>query len=89
VRPESDRNLGGFFIIFGRLFGTYTPTRPHDRPPEYGLPGGQARTFKEAALGELFRFFRAFRARDGLAKRLRFALTRPLTSPDETTHPSG
>lgn len=32
-----DRNYGGFFILFDRIFGTFTA---EDREPKYGVPGG-------------------------------------------------
>ena len=36
-RAHLDRNYGGFFIVFDRLLGTFTP---EDREPRYGVPGG-------------------------------------------------
>jgi alkylglycerol monooxygenase len=36
-RHHLDRNYGGFFILFDRLFGTFEPER---REPVYGVPGG-------------------------------------------------
>jgi sterol desaturase/sphingolipid hydroxylase (fatty acid hydroxylase superfamily) len=37
-RDHLDRNYGGFFIVFDRLFGTFTPEGPVE--PRYGVPGG-------------------------------------------------
>ena len=88
TRPESDKNLGGFFILFDRLFGTYTPTRPDYRPPEYGLPGAEARSFKEAAFGEIRRFFNEVKGVRGLASRLKFAMTRPQPPAQDSSSPS-
>ena len=78
TRPESDRNYGGFFLIFDRLFGTWTPTERTYRPPRYGLPEGEANSVFQAAFGEVGRFYREIKEIRGLGAKLRFALTRPL-----------
>jgi sterol desaturase/sphingolipid hydroxylase (fatty acid hydroxylase superfamily) len=40
-RRHIDRNYGGFFIVFDRLFNTFTV---EDREPRYGVPGGYEMT---------------------------------------------
>ena len=40
-RRHLDRNYGGFFIVFDRLFNTFTV---EDREPRYGVPGGYEMT---------------------------------------------
>ena len=76
-RTEADANYGGFFVVFDRLFGTFTPTRPNDRPAVYGLPDRRASDLADVAFGELRRVAAALRSTPGLVAKLRFALTRP------------
>lgn len=52
-RQEADRNYGGFFLIFDRVFGTWTPTRRTYRPAEYGVPGAQPDSLGEVLFGEM------------------------------------
>lgn len=77
TRAEADANYGGFFVVFDRLFGTYTPTRSTDRPAAYGLPDHRATGLRDVAFGELARTLGALAAIPGLGAKLRFALTRP------------
>ncbi len=74
---QADRNYGGFFLLFDRLFATWTPTTRHDRPPEYGLPGPQALSLGDAVFGEMRRLARRLAARRGALQRLRYLLGRP------------
>lgn len=77
ARAEADSNFGGFFVLFDRLFGTYTRTRPADRPAAYGLPDRRATALGEIAFGELRDVFAGLRATRGLTAKIRFAVTRP------------
>ena len=77
-RVESDNNLGGFFLVFDRLFGTHTPVDRHYRPPEYGVPGeSQPETLGAILFGEMGQFWRDVARVPGLWGKLRFAFTRP------------
>lgn len=61
-RRHLDRNYGGFFIIFDRLFGTFTP---EDREPRYGVPGGYAMT--SPLFANTYMFLRLLAASPGLS----------------------
>lgn len=75
-RAEADRNYGGFLVIFDRLFGTWIPTERRDRPAEYGLPDWEPEGVRQVAFGPMIRFWRGLRETEGLAAKLRYALTR-------------
>lgn len=78
TRPESDRNLGGFFLVFDRLFGTYTPVDRHYRPPAYGLPAEtQPEGLSAILFGELLAFARGIREVPGVWPKVRWAFSRP------------
>lgn len=51
-----DRNLGGIFIVWDRLFGTFAEER---RPPTYGLVGGRRRGPLDVAFGKWRELVRA------------------------------
>jgi sterol desaturase/sphingolipid hydroxylase (fatty acid hydroxylase superfamily) len=76
ARAEADRNYGGFFVIFDRLFGTWQPNPPGYRPEAYGLPDWEPEGLKEVAFGELLRFLRGVRDTEGAWAKVRYALTR-------------
>ncbi len=75
-RAQADMNYGGFFVLFDKLFGTWVPTSPTDRPAEYGLPDWEPRGVGEVAFGPMVRFWRGLRQVEGLGAKLRYALTR-------------
>jgi sterol desaturase/sphingolipid hydroxylase (fatty acid hydroxylase superfamily) len=75
-RGDADRNYGGFFVIFDRLFGTWRPTEPTYRPEAYGLPDWEPEGVREVAFGELGRLAKGLRATRGLVAKLRYVLTR-------------
>ena len=52
-----DRNYGGFFIVFDRLLGTFTP-ETHE--PTYGIPGGY--DVSRPLFSNTYAFVRMFRA---------------------------
>jgi sterol desaturase/sphingolipid hydroxylase (fatty acid hydroxylase superfamily) len=76
---ECDRNYGGFFLLFDRIFGTWTPTTRHDRPPRYGVPGPQPQGLRAVLFGEMERLWARLRETRGVGPRLRLLLGRPAT----------
>ena len=80
-RTEADANYGGFFVVFDRLFGTFTPTRPNDRPAVYGLPDRRASDLADVAFGELRRVAAALRSADPVAEARRLLSSGQNNSP--------
>ena len=77
-RDEADRNYGGFFVLFDRIFGSFVATEPCDRPERYGLPSGRdPRTARAALFDELRDFVQGFKAVRGAVAKLRYTLIRP------------
>ncbi len=77
LRSEADRNYGGFFLVFDRIFGTWTPTTSSYRPDAYGLPSAhQASSLFDAVFGEMAEFARGLKQQRGLQAWVRFILTR-------------
>ena len=77
VREEADRNYGGFFLLFDRLFGTHIPTRRTDRPVAYGLPADrQPGSLREVLFGEVRTMIRGLGEIEGLGPKLRYVLVR-------------
>ena len=77
-RRHRDRNYGGFFIVFDRLFGTFTP---EDREPIYGVPGGFSYASPLAAVS--YMYLRLVAVGRGLPLRAKLALW--LGPPESTT----
>jgi len=78
-RHHIDRNYGGFFIVFDRLFGTFTP---EEREPVYGVPGGYDVTRPLFANTYMFlRLIRASARQTSMRARLRLWLGPPEASP--------
>jgi alkylglycerol monooxygenase len=66
-RRHIDRNYGGFFILFDRLFNTFTA---EDREPRYGVPGGYEMTSPLFANSYMFLRLIAASSRRTLRERL-------------------
>ncbi len=82
-RDHIDRNYGGFFIVFDRLFGTFTP---EESEPVYGVPGGYDVTRPLFANTYMFlRLLRASRAQTSLRARLRLWFGPPEASPQSSS----
>lgn len=62
-RRACDSNYGGFFIVFDRLFGTWTPSTPTWRPEAYGWPHRVQSGFVDVVFGELIVLSRGVWAR--------------------------
>lgn len=75
-RRQADRNYGGFFAVFDRLFGTWDHNAPTYRPEAYGLPDWTPEGLREVAFGEMVRLVRGLRETRGLGAKLRYLLTR-------------
>ena len=75
-RSEADRNYGGFFVLFDRLFGTWNAVPRTYVPEAYGLPDWEPESVREIAFGEILRFVRGLRETPGLWPKIRYALTR-------------
>ena len=82
-RSHLDRNYGGFFIVFDRLFGTFTREQ---REPVYGVPGGFDVASPLAA--NLYMFVRLAGVRGGLREWLGPPERSTITSAGHAPRPS-
>lgn len=78
IRNETDKNYGGFIILYDRLFGTYTAVNKSYKPKEYGLPSQhKPKNVKEIVFNEMKIYYQGLKKENGLWRKFIYSITPP------------